>query len=128
MLECRWLTRRGCWWGGSGVRRGRPCRYLAHATGGKIVVPEPMVVFTVKAPAALADRVRERARVSGGTVSAVVAAALAEPLARGRGRSGGRRPDGESRPSSFSTVTWPRMCRWPTSVWDHITARWPTRS
>ncbi|WP_280275310.1 ribbon-helix-helix protein, CopG family [Nocardia wallacei] len=50
---------------------------------GRPVVPERAVVFTVKLPVALADRVRERARESGGTVSALVARALTEFLARG---------------------------------------------
>jgi hypothetical protein len=42
------------------------------------------VVFTVKLPAALAARVREYAREGGITISAVVARALTEFLARGR--------------------------------------------
>jgi predicted transcriptional regulator len=47
-------------------------------------VPEASVVFTVKLPAALAGRVRAHARESGTTISAVVARALTEFLARGR--------------------------------------------
>jgi len=42
------------------------------------------VVFTVKVPARLAAAVREHARVSGRTISAVAAQALEEFLARGR--------------------------------------------
>jgi len=42
------------------------------------------VVFTVKVPARLADAVREHARLSGRTISAVVAQALTEFLSRGR--------------------------------------------
>jgi predicted transcriptional regulator len=42
------------------------------------------VVFTVKVPARLAGAVREHARLSGRTISAVVAQALEEFLARGR--------------------------------------------
>jgi predicted transcriptional regulator len=45
------------------------------------------VVFTVKLPAALAGRVRAHARESGTTISAVVARALTEFLARGRRNS-----------------------------------------
>jgi predicted transcriptional regulator len=39
-------------------------------------------VFTVRLPATLVARVRERARGSGSTISAVVAQALTEFLAR----------------------------------------------
>jgi hypothetical protein len=65
-------------------------RYVDRAVGGRVPVVEPTVVFTVKVPAALADRVRVRARVSGETVSAVAVQALAEFLAPDRVRSGGR--------------------------------------
>jgi predicted transcriptional regulator len=41
-------------------------------------------VFTVKVPGRLAAAVREHARVSGRTISAVVAQALEEFLARAR--------------------------------------------
>jgi hypothetical protein len=44
-------------------------------------VPETSVVFIVKLPAALADRVRAHARESGSTISAH---ALTEFLSRGR--------------------------------------------
>jgi hypothetical protein len=60
-------------------------RYLAVASrSGAVVVPEPGTVFTVKVPASLARRVREHARASGRSISAVVAQALEEFLARGR--------------------------------------------
>ena len=49
-------------------------------------VPEARVVFTVKLPASLADRVRERARQTGVTISALVAQALTEFLAPRRGK------------------------------------------
>ena len=65
-------------------------RYVDRATCGRVPVAEPMVVFTVKVPAALAVRIRERARVSGGTVSAVAVGALAEFLAPDRARPGVR--------------------------------------
>ena len=41
-------------------------------------------MFTVRLPAALVARVRERARESGSTISALVVQALTEFLARGR--------------------------------------------
>ena len=49
-------------------------------------------MFTVRLPAALVARVRERARESGSTISALVVQALTEFLARGhRGDRGPRR-------------------------------------
>ena len=48
-------------------------------------MPEPGTVFTVKLPGRLAAAVREHARVSGRTISAVVAQALEEFLGRGPG-------------------------------------------
>jgi hypothetical protein len=66
-------------------------RYVDRAaSGGRVEVPETSVVFTVKLPSTLAARVRERARETGSTISALVAQALTEFLARGRG--GPRRP------------------------------------
>jgi predicted transcriptional regulator len=53
-------------------------------------VPEPRVVFTVKLPGRLAAAVREHARASGRTISAVVAQALEEFLARARRDHSGR--------------------------------------
>ena len=68
---------------GCSVRQAR--RYVERAaSGGRAVVPEESTVFTVRLPAALVARVRERARESGSTISAVVAQALTEFLARGR--------------------------------------------
>jgi hypothetical protein len=68
---------------GCSVRQAR--RYVDQAAAsGRVPVPEPGVVFTVKLPARLAAAVREHARVSGRTISAVVAQALEEFLARGR--------------------------------------------
>ena len=67
---------------GCSVRQAR--RYAEHAAaGGPAAVPEQTTVFTVRLPAALVARVRERARESGSTISAVVAQALTESLARG---------------------------------------------
>jgi Ribbon-helix-helix protein, copG family len=59
-------------------------RYVDAAASGRVPVPEVTVVFTVKVPARLAAAVREHARVSGRTISAVVAQALEEFLSRGR--------------------------------------------
>jgi len=59
-------------------------RYVERADeGGRAVVPEQTTVFTVKLPTELVARVRERARESGVTISALVARALTEFLARG---------------------------------------------
>jgi predicted HicB family RNase H-like nuclease len=67
---------------GCSARQAR--RYVERAAqDGPSVVPEATTVFTVRLPAALAARVRERARESGSTISALVAQALTEFLARG---------------------------------------------
>lgn len=68
---------------GCSVRQAR--RYADQAAAsGRVPVPEPAAVFTVKLPVRLAAAVREHARTSGRTISAVVAQALEEFLARGR--------------------------------------------
>jgi hypothetical protein len=68
---------------GVSLRQAR--RYVDQAaSSGRVAVPETSVVFTVKLPAALVDRVRAHARESGSTISAVVAHALTEFLSRGR--------------------------------------------
>ena len=68
---------------GCSVRQAR--RYVDQAAAsGRVPVPEPGVVFTVKLPGRLAAAVREHARGSGRTISAVVAQALEEFLARAR--------------------------------------------
>jgi len=65
------------------VRQAR--RYVDQAVAeGRVEVPEPSVVFTVKLPAGLAGRVRAYARERETTISAVVARALTEFFARGR--------------------------------------------
>ena len=67
---------------GISVRQAR--RYAEHAAAnGPTAVPEATTVFTVKLPATLVARVRERARETGTTISAVVAQALTEFLASG---------------------------------------------
>ena len=67
---------------GCSVRQAR--RYVDAAAGGRVAAPEATVVFTVKLPGRLAAAVREHARASGRTISAVVAQALEEFLAGGR--------------------------------------------
>jgi hypothetical protein len=68
---------------GCSVRQAR--RYVDQAAaGGRVAVPEASTVFTVKLPAGLAGRVRVQARETGVTISALVAQALEEFLARGR--------------------------------------------
>jgi predicted DsbA family dithiol-disulfide isomerase len=58
-------------------------RYVQRgAAEGPLAVPEATTVFTVRVQAALANRVRRYAREQGRTISAVVAEALAEYLAR----------------------------------------------
>jgi hypothetical protein len=58
-------------------------RYVGQAAAGPVPVPEPGTVFTVRLPARLAVAVREHARASGRTISAVVAQALEEFLTAG---------------------------------------------
>ena len=66
-------------------------RYVDQAVaGGRVPVPGAKVVFTVKLPAALVVRVRARAREAGVTISALVAQALEEFLARGPRNHPGR--------------------------------------
>lgn len=68
---------------GVSVRQAR--RYVDQAAGqGRVPVPGASVVFTVKLPAVLAERVRAHAREHEATISAVVARALTEFFARGR--------------------------------------------
>jgi hypothetical protein len=68
---------------GCSVRQAR--RYVDQAAAsGRVPVPEPGVVFTVKVPGRLVAAVREHARASGRTISAVVAQAVEEFLARAR--------------------------------------------
>src|SRR5271168_5635324 len=66
-------------------------RYVAQAAeSGRVPVPEEAAVFTVRLPVRLAAAVREHARASGRTVSAVVAQALEEFLGRAHGDRPGR--------------------------------------
>ena len=67
---------------GVSVRQAR--RYVDRAAAGPIEIPEATVAFTVKLPAGLVGRVRSYAREHRLTISAVVAAALVEYLARDR--------------------------------------------
>ena len=66
-------------------------RYVdaARDQGGAVAVPEPTVVFTVRLPAGLVERLRAHAAASGRTLSSLVAEACEGWLARaqrGRGR------------------------------------------
>ena len=66
-------------------------RYAEQAArSGPMALPEPRVVFSVKLPARLADRVRGRARETGTTISALVTQALTEFVSRNHGRRPGR--------------------------------------
>jgi hypothetical protein len=77
-----------------GVSARQARRYLDQAgVSGPVTAPEELVVFTVKLPAGLAERVRGYARDRGLTISAVVAAAVREFLSRA-GRSGRRAVEG----------------------------------
>jgi hypothetical protein len=68
-----------------GVSARQARRYVDQAgAGGRMPVPQASVVFTVKLPAALVERVRAHARDEQTTISAVVARALSEFLTRGR--------------------------------------------
>src|ERR1039457_1800964 len=93
-------------------------RYLeVAARSGAVMVPEPATVFTVKVPAGLAQRVREHARASGRTISAVVAQALEEFLDRGHGNHPGGGTAGRGRRRTSSAVPGPRKCQGPTAYW-----------
>src|ERR1019366_7721867 len=65
--------------------QGEARRYAERAAQtGRVDAPQATTVFTVKLPGALAAAVREHARASGRTISAVLARAVEEFLARGR--------------------------------------------
>lgn len=71
---------------GVSTRQGR--RYADRAAvAGRVAVPEPSVVFTVKLPVSVAAGARAHAVDTGVTISAVVACALTEHLRRDHGRS-----------------------------------------
>jgi len=58
-------------------------RYVQRALdAGRVEVPGPVAVFTVKVPAQLVARVRAHAAASGRTISSVVTQALEEFLSR----------------------------------------------
>jgi hypothetical protein len=65
-----------------GLSERQARRYVERASAGPVAVPQKTSTFTVKLPVQLAARVREYAAVSGRTISAVVAQALEEFLAR----------------------------------------------
>ena len=82
---------------GISLRQAR--RYVEQAAAtGPTAVPETTTVFTVKLPATLVARVRERARETGTTISALVAQALTEFLAGAtESAHAGERPGGRDR-------------------------------
>lgn len=67
---------------GVSVRQAR--RYVDAAAHGPVEIPERAVAFTVKLPQGLVGRVRAYAAEHRLAISAVVAAALVEFLARNR--------------------------------------------
>jgi hypothetical protein len=76
-----------------GVSTRQARRYVEQAVmSGRRPVPEGNVVFTVKLPASLAVRVRERAARSDVAISALVAQALTEFLAQDRAPGSRRDP------------------------------------
>lgn len=76
-------------WFGCSVRQAH--RYVKRAAAsGRVPVPAEQVVFTVRLPVPLIDRLRGYAATSGRTISAVVAQALEEFLARTHRRPPGR--------------------------------------
>jgi len=68
---------------GVSVRQAR--RYVDAAGHGRVEIPDRAVAFTVKLPQGLVGRVRAYAAEHRLAISAVVAAALVEFLARDRG-------------------------------------------
>src|SRR5260221_8735717 len=67
---------------GCSVRQAR--RYVDQARSGRVPVPQPAAVFTVKLPVRLAAAVPEPAPASGRTIPPGVGPAPEEFLARGR--------------------------------------------
>jgi hypothetical protein len=67
-----------------GLSQRQARRYVDRAAEGRVKVPQPTTVFTVKLPVPLAASIREQARESGRTISGVVSQALEEFLSRGR--------------------------------------------
>ena len=67
-----------------GVSQIQAYRYVQQAkeNNGKIAIPEASVVFTVKLPPNLINRVKKFARSKGISISKVVRAALEEFLAK----------------------------------------------
>jgi predicted HicB family RNase H-like nuclease len=70
-------------------RQARRYVNAARATPGRVAVPERTAMFTVRLAPSLIAGLRERARASGQTVSAVVAEAVRLYLDHARGRHGG---------------------------------------
>jgi predicted DNA binding CopG/RHH family protein len=74
-----------------GVSQIQAYRYVQQAkeNNGKVAIPEDSVVFTVKLPPSLINRVKRFARSQGMSISKVVRAALEEFLSkRDHGKKG----------------------------------------
>ena len=74
-----------------GVSQIQAYRYVQQAreNNGKVAIPETSVVFTVKLPPSLINRVKRFARSQGMSISKVVRAALEEFLSkRDHGKKG----------------------------------------
>src|SRR5258708_18696061 len=67
---------------GCSVRQAR--RYVDQARSGRVPVPQPAAVFTVKLPVRLAAAVPQHAPAAGRTLSPAVAPAPREVLGPGR--------------------------------------------
>jgi hypothetical protein len=67
-----------------GVSQIQAYRYIQQAkeNNGKVTVPEPNVVFTVKVAPSLVGRIKKFARSQGMSISKVVRSALEEFLSR----------------------------------------------
>lgn len=74
-----------------GVSPVQAYRYIEQAkeNAGKVAIPEPSVVFTVKVPPSLISRLKKFARSQGMSISKLVGAALEEFLSkRDHGKKG----------------------------------------
>ena len=87
---------------------------MDQAASGRVPVPEATVVFTVKVPARLAAAVREHARVSGRTISAVVAQAGHQHR-----QNVGQHPDAPQRPTRYEPVQVRTAPRYPRAAASH---------
>jgi hypothetical protein len=74
-----------------GVSERQARRYVDRAVhSGPVAAPRVTTVFTVKLPVELARQIRQYAKASGQTISAVVTAAVQEFLSHSRRQRSGR--------------------------------------